>query len=161
MACGGMPVCRTARVPERRREGTGKAHNQAPATGRCSYPAWIIRSRSEYGCGCVLQFYLSGCADTARRASFLPCAPTLPQTHKHTPTHAYTLAGAYVATPRRPNPPQKKMMERGLACWAGGMGGPDWWVGAGGGLTLNQSRKETVALQGETAAAYVSRGKSP
>eukprot|EP00198_Chlamydomonas_reinhardtii_P009785 XP_001699122.1 predicted protein [Chlamydomonas reinhardtii] len=36
--------------------------------------------------------------------------------------------GAYVATPRRPNPPQKKMMERGLACWAGGMGGPDWFV---------------------------------
>ncbi|KAG2429165.1 hypothetical protein HYH02_014100 [Chlamydomonas schloesseri] len=36
--------------------------------------------------------------------------------------------GAYVATPRRPNPPQKKVMERGLACWAGGMGGPDWFV---------------------------------
>ena len=30
-----------------------------------------------------------------------------------------------------------------------------------GGLTLNQSRKETVALQGETAAAYASCGTSP
>ena len=30
-----------------------------------------------------------------------------------------------------------------------------------GGLTLNQSRKETVALQGETVAAYASCGTSP
>lgn len=36
--------------------------------------------------------------------------------------------GAYVSTPRHPNPPQKKLMERGLACWAGGMGGPDFFV---------------------------------
>ena len=27
-------------------------------------------------------------------------------------------------------------------------------MGLGGGVTLNQSRKETVALQGEAAAAY-------
>ncbi len=26
-------------------------------------------------------------------------------------------------TPRHPNPPQKKVMERGLVCWAGGAGG--------------------------------------
>ncbi|KXZ54393.1 hypothetical protein GPECTOR_5g5 [Gonium pectorale] len=36
--------------------------------------------------------------------------------------------GAYVATPRHPNPPQKRVMERGLVCWAGGAGGPDWFV---------------------------------
>jgi cyclophilin family peptidyl-prolyl cis-trans isomerase len=36
--------------------------------------------------------------------------------------------GCYVATPRHPNPPQKKIMERGLVCWAGGAGGPDWFV---------------------------------
>ena len=33
-----------------------------------------------------------------------------------------------MATPRRPNPPQKKIMERGLVCWAGGFGGPDFFV---------------------------------
>ncbi|PNH08564.1 hypothetical protein TSOC_004862, partial [Tetrabaena socialis] len=36
--------------------------------------------------------------------------------------------GGYVATPRHPNPPQQKMMQRGLVCWAGGMGGPDFFV---------------------------------
>ena len=36
--------------------------------------------------------------------------------------------GCYVATPRQPNPPQKKIMERGMVCWAGGAGGPDWFV---------------------------------
>jgi len=37
-------------------------------------------------------------------------------------------AGAYVAVPRHPNPPQRKVMQRGLVCWAGGGGGPDWFV---------------------------------
>jgi cyclophilin family peptidyl-prolyl cis-trans isomerase len=36
--------------------------------------------------------------------------------------------GAYVAVPRHPNPPQQKVMQRGLVCWAGGGGGPDWFV---------------------------------
>jgi cyclophilin family peptidyl-prolyl cis-trans isomerase len=36
--------------------------------------------------------------------------------------------GAYVGIPRRPNPPQKMVMERGLVCWAGGGGGPHWFV---------------------------------
>jgi cyclophilin family peptidyl-prolyl cis-trans isomerase len=36
--------------------------------------------------------------------------------------------GAYVAVPRHPNPPQRKVMQRGLVCWAGGGGGPDWFV---------------------------------
>lgn len=36
--------------------------------------------------------------------------------------------GAYVAVPRHPNPPQRKVMQRGLMCWAGGGGGPDWFV---------------------------------
>lgn len=36
--------------------------------------------------------------------------------------------GVYVATPRHPNPPQRSVMERGLVCWAGGGGGPHWFV---------------------------------
>lgn len=36
--------------------------------------------------------------------------------------------GAYVATPRKPNPPQRMVMEKGLMCWAGGGGGPHWFV---------------------------------
>jgi cyclophilin family peptidyl-prolyl cis-trans isomerase len=36
--------------------------------------------------------------------------------------------GVYVATPRNPNPPQRMVMERGLVCWAGGGGGPHWFV---------------------------------
>eukprot|EP00232_Nephroselmis_pyriformis_P023152 CAMPEP_0182854880 /NCGR_PEP_ID=MMETSP0034_2-20130328/1519_1 /TAXON_ID=156128 /ORGANISM="Nephroselmis pyriformis, Strain CCMP717" /LENGTH=411 /DNA_ID=CAMNT_0024985769 /DNA_START=200 /DNA_END=1435 /DNA_ORIENTATION=+ len=36
--------------------------------------------------------------------------------------------GFYVETPRKLAPPQQKVMERGLACWAGGMGGPDFFV---------------------------------
>lgn len=36
--------------------------------------------------------------------------------------------GAYVAQPRNPNPPQQSVMERGLACWAGGAGGPDLFI---------------------------------
>lgn len=36
--------------------------------------------------------------------------------------------GAYVATPRRPNPQQKMVMEKGLVCWAGGGGGPHFFV---------------------------------
>ena len=35
-------------------------------------------------------------------------------------------------------------------------GGCGCWCWGGGGVTMNQSRKETVALQGETAAAYAS-----
>jgi cyclophilin family peptidyl-prolyl cis-trans isomerase len=36
--------------------------------------------------------------------------------------------GVYVAGPRHPNPPQRKVMQRGLICWAGGAGGPDWFI---------------------------------
>ncbi|EFJ47170.1 hypothetical protein VOLCADRAFT_105231 [Volvox carteri f. nagariensis] len=36
--------------------------------------------------------------------------------------------GGYVGTTRLPNPQQKKVMERGLACWAGCGGGPDFFV---------------------------------
>lgn len=36
--------------------------------------------------------------------------------------------GGYVAVPRNPNPPQRHTMQRGLVCWAGGGGGPDWFV---------------------------------
>lgn len=36
--------------------------------------------------------------------------------------------GVYVAVPRHPNPQQPFMMERGLVCWAGGSGGPHWFV---------------------------------
>ncbi len=33
-----------------------------------------------------------------------------------------------MGTPRNPNPQQKKVMERGLVCWAGCAGGPDFFV---------------------------------
>ncbi|GIL53459.1 hypothetical protein Vafri_9054 [Volvox africanus] len=36
--------------------------------------------------------------------------------------------GGYVGTTRLPNPQQKKVMERGLVCWAGCGGGPDFFV---------------------------------
>ncbi|GLC34331.1 hypothetical protein PLESTB_000741400 [Pleodorina starrii] len=36
--------------------------------------------------------------------------------------------GGYVGTPRQPNPQQKEVMERGLVCWAGCAGGPDFFV---------------------------------
>lgn len=39
-----------------------------------------------------------------------------------------TSPGFYVATPRQPNPPQQSVMERGLVCWAGGFGGPDFFI---------------------------------
>uniref|UniRef100_A0A383VDC9 PPIase cyclophilin-type domain-containing protein n=1 Tax=Tetradesmus obliquus TaxID=3088 RepID=A0A383VDC9_TETOB len=36
--------------------------------------------------------------------------------------------GVYPAVPRHPSPPQKMVMEKGLVCWAGGSGGPHWFV---------------------------------
>jgi len=37
-------------------------------------------------------------------------------------------AGSYVAIPRHPNPQQPMKMPRGMVCWAGGTGGPHWFV---------------------------------
>ena len=30
--------------------------------------------------------------------------------------------------PRHPSPPQPKVMPRGMVCWAGGAGGPDFFI---------------------------------